>query len=178
MSRRQSVSRRKDKEEEQQGSYLRDQEVENLADPRWEKTHIGWDIVPWGLRRILTWIHREYHPPGGIVVTENGCCIKEKTIQDSMNDASRVEYLQGYISQVHQAMELDGVDVRGYFVWSFLDNFEWAYGFSKRFRHRACRFHDASSNTEGVGQAHVQPSENKQAATAARSQACRRVQVV
>lgn len=117
---------------EQSGGYFEDQEVTNASDPNWPQTDMNWDIVPWGLNRIIMWIHREYKPPGGIIVTENGCAVREDDVAASRNDKARVEYLQGYIAQVHAAIE-EGADVRGYFAWSLMDNFEWALGYSKRF---------------------------------------------
>ncbi|CAJ1450750.1 unnamed protein product [Effrenium voratum] len=113
-------------------NYFSDQAVKNTSDPRWLRTDMGWDVVPWGFERLLTWIHQTYAPPGGILVTENGCAIRETCEADALNDTFRVEYLQGYLAQMHKAMA-NGADVRGYLVWSFMDNFEWAFGFSKRF---------------------------------------------
>lgn len=55
------------------------------------------------------------------------------TIADALNDTFRINYLEQYLSYVSIAIEDDGVDVKGYFVWSLLDNFEWADGYSKRF---------------------------------------------
>eukprot|EP00930_Biecheleria_cincta_P017945 TRINITY_DN14127_c0_g1_i2.p1 TRINITY_DN14127_c0_g1~~TRINITY_DN14127_c0_g1_i2.p1 ORF type:complete len:677 (-),score=108.19 TRINITY_DN14127_c0_g1_i2:126-2156(-) len=127
------VSNQQDSSSETDHSnYFADQQVENKSDPRWPRTDMGWDIVPWGFERLLSWIQKEYAPPGGIIVTENGCAVREDTATDALNDKSRIEYLQGYIFQLHRALS-KGADVRGYFVWSFLDNFEWAFGYSKRF---------------------------------------------
>merc|ERR1711862_448434 len=92
----------------------------------------GWAVVPWGLRRMLEYCQKEYPTPGGIFVTENGCAVKEDDVESAKNDTFRVEYFQGYIAQVHQAIQ-SGADVRGYFAWSLMDNFEWAHGYSKRF---------------------------------------------
>jgi len=113
-------------------SYFEDQEVDQRSDPNWKKTDMGWDIVPWGLGRMCEWIQREYSPPGGIIVTENGCAVREDTLDMAMNDTKRVEYFQGYLTQLQRAIE-GGADVRGYFAWSFMDNFEWAFGYAKRF---------------------------------------------
>eukprot|EP00931_Biecheleriopsis_adriatica_P036533 TRINITY_DN21033_c0_g1_i2.p1 TRINITY_DN21033_c0_g1~~TRINITY_DN21033_c0_g1_i2.p1 ORF type:complete len:407 (+),score=73.88 TRINITY_DN21033_c0_g1_i2:471-1691(+) len=112
-------------------NYFVDQQVKNISDPRWSKTDMGWDVVPWGFERLISWIHKEYTPAGGIIVTENGCASREVG-SDLQNDSFRVEYLQSYLSQLHKAIS-NGADVRGYFVWSFLDNFEWAFGYAKRF---------------------------------------------
>lgn len=117
---------------EQSGGYFDDQECNNSSDPAWGKTDMGWDIVPWGLGRLLLHIHAVYAPPGGIYITENGCAVREEDVATAKADGPRVEYLQGYIAQVHKAIE-GGADVRGYFAWSLMDNFEWSLGYSKRF---------------------------------------------
>jgi len=122
----------KEGESEKSASYFADQEVHTISDPLWAKTHIGWDIVPWGLQRLLCHIQREYKLPEGILITENGCAIREEDAAQSKHDVARTEYLQGYIAQVHRAIQ-EGADVRGYFVWSLMDNFEWAFGYTKRF---------------------------------------------
>ena len=90
-------------------------------------TDFGWPVVPDGLRQLLIGLHEEYGdalPP--IYVTESGCAY------DGIDDPERVTYLDGHIGAVRSAMA-SGVDVRGYFVWSLLDNFEWAEGYTKRF---------------------------------------------
>merc|ERR1712187_959358 len=92
----------------------------------------GWDVVPWGLKRLLLYIHRIYEPPGGIVITENGTAVQEPDAVTAKCDTFRQEYFQTYIAQVHAAI-VDGADVRGYFAWSLMDNFEWQAGYSKRF---------------------------------------------
>jgi beta-glucosidase len=90
-------------------------------------TAFGWPVVPDGLRELLVWLKDEYGdalPP--IHVTESGCAY------DGIDDPERVAYLDGHIGAV-RAAAASGVDVRGYFVWSLLDNFEWAEGYTKRF---------------------------------------------
>jgi len=114
----------------QSSSYFVDQEVNNYPDPKWEKTDMLWNIVPWGFHRIVSLIQNEYPSPQGIIITENGCAIRPDGAKK--DDTARIEYLQGYLAQLHNAIK-DGADVRGYFVWSFMDNFEWAYGYSKTF---------------------------------------------
>ncbi|KAG0501042.1 hypothetical protein HPP92_001114 [Vanilla planifolia] len=90
--------------------------------------------VPWGIRKVLNYIAQKYkHPP--IYITENGMDDEEDetaSIDDFLNDEKRIKYFRGYLSAIAQAIR-DGVDVRGYFAWSLLDNFEWAQGYSKRF---------------------------------------------
>jgi beta-glucosidase len=67
------------------------------------------------------------------MITENGAAFLDEPGPDGVvHDADRIEYLHGHLAAVHDAI-VQGVDVRGYYVWSFMDNFEWAWGFSKRF---------------------------------------------
>ncbi|MCX5259039.1 GH1 family beta-glucosidase [Streptomyces canus] len=90
-------------------------------------TDFGWPVVPEGLTELLTAFHERYAdrlPP--VVITENGCSY------EGVDDQDRIAYLDGHIRALHQAVEA-GVDVRGYFVWSLMDNFEWAEGYARRF---------------------------------------------
>jgi beta-glucosidase len=97
-------------------------------------TAFGWPVVPDGLREILTQLRDRYGaklPP--IWVTESGCAYDDGPGPDgSIVDTDRISYLDGHIQAVAAAMA-EGVDVRGYCVWSIMDNWEWAEGFSKRF---------------------------------------------
>lgn len=90
-------------------------------------TDFGWLVVPEGLTELLTTFHDRYGdrlPP--VVITENGCSY------EGVDDQDRIAYLDGHVRALHGALEA-GVDVRGYFVWSLLDNFEWAEGYERRF---------------------------------------------
>jgi beta-glucosidase len=98
-----------------------------VVDPRGaETTGMGWEIYPQGLHELLVQLHEEYPVPP-LYVTENGAAF-----DSGIHDADRIEYLTGHFAAAERAIA-DGVDLRGYFVWSLLDNFEWAYGYSKRF---------------------------------------------
>jgi beta-glucosidase len=91
-------------------------------------TAFGWPVVPEGLHDLLTGLADTYGealPP--VYITENGC-----SAPDGTADQFRIDYLDGHLRALHRAIT-DGVDVRGYFVWSLLDNFEWAEGYSQRF---------------------------------------------
>ncbi|GAA2453681.1 GH1 family beta-glucosidase [Actinomadura vinacea] len=93
-------------------------------------TAFGWPVVPDGLRELLLYLRDRYGdalPP--ILITENGCSQRDEA---GRPDRERIEFLDGHLRAVHRAMEA-GVDVRGYFVWSLLDNFEWAEGYDQRF---------------------------------------------
>jgi len=116
----------------QEGGYFEDQKVAKKDDPKWKRTHMDWPVVPWGLGKLLTYLHKTYAAPGGIYITENGCAVEENDVATAENDTFRVEFLQGYIAHMHRAIE-EGADVRGYFAWSFLDNYEWSHGYTKRF---------------------------------------------
>ena len=95
-------------------------------------THMGWEIYPEALREILAWVHNRYSPPS-VMITENGAAFEDEADNSGrVNDSARVAYLQSYLSKAHQACE-EGVPLTGYFLWSLMDNFEWSYGFSKRF---------------------------------------------
>ena len=108
-----------------------DQDIALSAHPSWETTAMGWPIVPQGCRKLLQWIDARYGHPE-IIITENGCAVDDKWTGGIVNDAERIAYLQGYIAACHEAIER-GVNLKGYFVWSLLDNFEWALGYTKRF---------------------------------------------
>lgn len=99
-------------------------------------TAMGWAIQPEGLQRILTRLHAEYTGPAGIplVVTENGAAFDD--VPDAAgyvdDSATRLAYIRDHLAAVHRAIAA-GADVRGYLAWSLLDNFEWAFGYEKRF---------------------------------------------
>ena len=109
--------------------WAEDQDVAVTVDPDWPTTAMGWPVVPDGCRRLLGWIDRRYGRPP-VVLTENGCAVEaEDGVAD---DPRRVAYHAGYLGACHDAIA-DGTDLRGYFAWSLLDNFEWASGYDKRF---------------------------------------------
>jgi beta-glucosidase len=100
--------------------------------PGSEYTEMGWEIHAPALRRLLVRLNEEYPIPP-LYITENGAAFKDEVSPDGhVHDARRLNYLRDHFTQTRLAMN-DGVDVRGYFVWSLLDNFEWAHGYSKRF---------------------------------------------
>lgn len=97
-----------------------------------EQTAMGWPIAPDAFERLLGRIRSEYgNPP--VYVTENGAAFPDRMSPDgSVSDPRRIKYLSSYLERLHRALA-GGSDVRGYFVWSLMDNFEWAYGYAKRF---------------------------------------------
>jgi DNA-binding LacI/PurR family transcriptional regulator len=100
--------------------------------PSGSTTAMGWPIQPHGLTELLQRLAREY-PSVPLYITENGAAFNDYVRPDgSVNDPDRVRFLAEHIDAVSEVVSL-GVDVRGYFVWSLLDNFEWSWGYSKRF---------------------------------------------
>ncbi len=101
------------------------------TDPRPPLTDMGWEMSPESHRLILERSARESGLP--IYITENGSAWPDTVSEDGeVHDPERVSYLHGHLDAVADAIE-KGVDIRGYFAWSLLDNFEWAYGYEKRF---------------------------------------------
>ena len=96
-----------------------------------EVTDMGWEVFPAGMTELLLRLQADYRLPP-IHVTENGAAYRDRLVGGRVADVDRIRYLQSHIAAMADALE-GGVDVRGYFVWSLLDNFEWADGYSKRF---------------------------------------------
>ena len=100
--------------------------------PGSEHTEMGWEVYPLGLYHLLLKLQREYRLPP-VYITENGAAFVDTLSPDGkVHDPRRLEYLRQHFIQARRAMA-EGVDLRGYFVWSLLDNFEWGHGYSKRF---------------------------------------------
>jgi len=97
-----------------------------------ELTEMRWEVVPDGLRHELLWLHREYAPKE-IVVSENGAAYDDRVDgAGAVRDADRQHYLARHLAAAADALEA-GAPLRGYYVWSLLDNFEWSLGYGKRF---------------------------------------------
>ena len=93
---------------------------------------MGWEVHADSLADILERVHRDYAFPA-LYVTENGAAYDDTLDENQeVNDLKRIDYLRGHIRACDRAIE-NGVPLNGYFIWSFLDNFEWAFGYSKRF---------------------------------------------
>jgi beta-glucosidase len=100
--------------------------------PGSEYTDIGWEVCAPSFRRTLKRIAADYHLPP-IYITENGAAYQDSFAADGkIHDDKRISYLREHIAQVRQAIA-EGVDIRGYFVWSLLDNFEWGFGYTMPF---------------------------------------------
>jgi beta-glucosidase len=96
-------------------------------------TETGWEVRPESLREVLGWIKSRYGDLP-IYITENGAAFADPSPDQGgrVADRPRLDYFRGHLQAVRDAIA-DGVDVRGYFAWSLLDNFEWACGYEKTF---------------------------------------------
>lgn len=100
--------------------------------PGSEYTEMDWEVHAPALRRLLLRLKREYAIPP-LYITENGAAFPDELSADGrVHDPRRVNYVREHLQELRRAIDA-GADVRGYFLWSLLDNFEWGYGFSKRF---------------------------------------------
>ncbi len=112
-----------------EGGFLR---VRGMRPEDSEYTEMDWEIYPEGLYETLKRVHRDYEIPL-LYVTENGAAFADEVGPDGrVCDPRREAYLRDHFAQAHRAIE-EGIPLAGYFVWSLMDNFEWAHGYSKRF---------------------------------------------
>jgi beta-glucosidase len=94
-------------------------------------TDMGWMVVPDTLRETLVYSQERWNPDE-IYVTENGCAYDYPVERDGVHDLQRIAYMREYLAAARKSIE-QGVNLKGYFVWSLMDNFEWSFGYSKRF---------------------------------------------
>ena len=95
------------------------------------KTAIQWPVTPECLYWSCKFLYERYHMP--IYITENGmACHDVVSLDGKVHDPNRIDFLEKYLAQVQRVIE-EGVDIRGYFLWTFLDNFEWSNGYNERF---------------------------------------------
>jgi beta-glucosidase len=101
-------------------------------DPGPDATDMGWPITPDGLRALMVEMRDEYPDLPPLYVTENGAAFDDPMVDGAIHDERRIAYLDAHLRALRAAIS-EGVDVRGYFQWSLLDNFEWSHGYAKRF---------------------------------------------
>jgi beta-glucosidase len=94
-------------------------------------TAMGWEVYPAGLYQVLNRLRTEWAPTS-IRITENGAAFEDHLVDGGVEDADRERYLHDHLLQAYRAIE-DGVPLAGYYCWSLLDNFEWSFGYTKRF---------------------------------------------
>ncbi len=93
-------------------------------------TEMGWEVYPEGIYIIITQFAK--YPVKEIIITENGTAFSDDLVDEKVHDQSRISFYKRYLQQVLRAKK-DGANIKGYFVWTFIDNFEWAEGFRPRF---------------------------------------------
>lgn len=111
-----------------QGSPL---PIKNIRRENVKRTAMDWEVHAPAFEEILTRIHREYKPRE-MYITENGSAWDDMMVAGEIDDQERISYLQSHLEAMFAAEKL-GAPICGYFAWSFMDNFEWAYGYDKRF---------------------------------------------
>lgn len=92
----------------------------------------NWEIYPRGLFDLLTWLRKNYPEIPEYYVSENGIACRDVVENGAVHDPQRIDYLKQHFGAAHDAIN-EGVPVKGYFVWSLMDNFEWAFGYDSRF---------------------------------------------
>jgi beta-glucosidase len=92
---------------------------------------MGWPVVPAAFFALLTRVNDDYAPKN-MYITENGAAYPDQLVGGTVDDPGRTAYLDAHFRAIHQAI-CAGVPLRGYFLWTLMDNFEWAYGYSQRF---------------------------------------------
>jgi len=95
-------------------------------------TDMGWPITPDGFTELLVRLRDDYPNLPPIHITENGCAYDDPVIDGRCSDPRRIDYLDRHLRALKDAIDA-GVDIRGYYQWSLVDNFEWALGYDKRF---------------------------------------------
>jgi beta-glucosidase len=103
-----------------------------VEQPGVERTQMNWEVYPDGLRQLLVRFDELYDNLPPVYITENGMAWDDRVVDGAVDDPQRVSYITRHLAAIDQAMR-QGVDVRGYFAWSMLDNFEWAMGYARRF---------------------------------------------
>ncbi|XP_060535576.1 myrosinase 1-like [Cylas formicarius] len=111
-------------------SYTLDKGITTSYNSSWKEAQVStWNhMVPWGLRKMINWVDQNYGHPE-IFITENGWADDGS----SLDDPDRIEYTEGYLSSVLDAIYEDNVNVVGYTHWSLMDNFEWSFGYTSKF---------------------------------------------
>ncbi|MBC7237682.1 MAG: family 1 glycosylhydrolase, partial [Chloroflexi bacterium] len=100
--------------------------------PEGEYTHMGWEVYPQALTDLLIRLTKDYAPQA-MYITENGCAYPDELTADGrVHDGKRIDYLRHHLAAAQRAIQ-GGAPLKGYFLWSLMDNFEWGYGYSRRF---------------------------------------------
>lgn len=116
-----------------------DTDAKSFQDHRWYSAASSWlKITPFGLRRLMNWLKATYGSDIEIYITENGF----SDFLGNLDDQQRIYYYKHYINQLLKAIKLDECNIKGYYAWSLLDNFEWAQGYTEKFGLHSVDFND------------------------------------
>ncbi|GMA51182.1 beta-glucosidase [Alicyclobacillus contaminans] len=107
-------------------------QVRHVAPPKEAQTEMGWEIHPESLYRLLHWIERNYTKGTPLYITENGAAFDDAVEDGAVHDVRRIDYVADHLAAA-QRFIAEGGRLKGYYLWSLLDNYEWAFGYSKRF---------------------------------------------
>jgi beta-glucosidase/6-phospho-beta-glucosidase/beta-galactosidase len=125
-------------------------EFESVPRPEFARTAMGWPIMADGMRDLLHWVGQRF-PSMPVYITENGAAFDDEPDADGfVNDQDRIRYLRDHFAAMSAAMA-EGVDVRGFLVWSLMDNFEWAHGYTKRFGLIRCEYETLQRTIKASG---------------------------
>jgi len=109
--------------------YFYDDDVDSYQDSKWYPSGSEWlKVTPWGLRSVVNWVKSHYNDIP-VYITENG--VSDRL--GNTDDLQRIYVYKHYINQLLKAVLLDKVNIKGYYAWSLLDNFEWARGYMEKF---------------------------------------------
>lgn len=112
--------------------FVVDEQGRDVVEPGHKRTLMGWQIYPFGLGRLMEDLHRMYKLPP-MYITENGAALTDTLVDGAVHDVQRTQYIADHLENLATIINTAGVDIAGYFPWSFLDNLEWPLGFSKTF---------------------------------------------
>jgi beta-galactosidase len=115
-------------EAERDTPYIEQRHFKETEEFGEERSVMGWVFVPWGMRKILLWLHETY-PGVPIYVMENGYPLAAAGREESLEDQPRIDHYRTYLTACHKAIA-EGADVRGFFAWTLMDNFEWGLGYT------------------------------------------------
>ena len=107
----------------------------SFVQTHYDKTPMGWDIVPTGLYRLVNQVRRNYGDKLPLYIAENGCAAYDKLAgsdESRVHDLERIEYFKEHLKQVKRLID-EGANIKGYYAWTLVDNYEWALGFTRRF---------------------------------------------
>jgi beta-glucosidase/6-phospho-beta-glucosidase/beta-galactosidase len=131
--------------------------------PMFVQGQSGWLYsAAWGFRKLLNWVSRRYGKDLPIYITEGGWSMAADTTAEGIGDRQRLEYYANYTSEMGRAISEDGVNVKAYYAWSLMDNFEWEQGFRERF---GTTFNDFALRLDRLGKPSNEPTQGRQVRT-------------